>query len=341
MLSLSTYVRNASVHLMVVGVAIALAYSGWNCKSTTAPIVDPAASDVTLAVPAATDGFQVQVGPFNVLTGTEVQKDYYLKLPNATDVWVTKVVFRFNAGSHHLNVFKNDDSTYADQVIDDFNAIDFAHWRMVASSQRDSLVWEMPNGCAFLLKAHQQMMFQTHYVNAGTQATVTGRGLCLVNFITTPGNAAPANIVGCVFSQNTSIDLKPHTSSTWLKVVKLLPGNSKILLMTGHYHSRGKSFVVTHWKDGKATDTLYKNITWDDPPVNIYNPALNIAVGDSIAYITTYENPTDTEILFGGHVETQEHSNLFTYYYPAAPGKYSDFDKGANAGQPIETHIIP
>src|ERR1035437_6781332 len=117
MLSLSTYVRNTSVRLLVAGVAISLAYSGWNCKSTTAPIVDPSASDVTLAAPAATDGFQVRVGPFNVPSGTEVQKDYYLKLPNATDVWVSKVIFRFNAGSHHLNIFKNDDSTYADQVI--------------------------------------------------------------------------------------------------------------------------------------------------------------------------------------------------------------------------------
>lgn len=340
---LSYHVRAGVLRLSLVALVLSAGFFSWNCKSSTEPTVVPSATDVTLAAPAAGEGLQVKVGPFTVPAGTEVQKNYYLKLPNTTDIWVNKVVFRFNAGSHHLNIFKSDTANVADTVIDTFDAIPFAQWDLVGSSQVDSLVWEMPNGCAFHLNAHQQMIFQTHYVNASTQATATGRGLCLVNFYTLPAGTTPANPVGAVFSQDKAIDLPPHTAATYLKVVKAFPNDANIVLMTGHFHSRGKSFIVTKWKNGATGDTIYKNNTWDEPPVDIFSTPLHIAKGDSLAYITSYENTTDKEIKFGGHVEIEEHSNLFTYYYPAPMNGKAiyDFDFGANGGKPIETHPIP
>jgi len=343
MSTLLSRVRFTSLRLVIVAAAIASAYFSWNCKTTTTTPVSPSASDVKLTPPDSTQGFQVVIGPFDVPKGTEVQKNYYQKLPTTADVWVNKVVFHFNAGSHHLNIFKSDTANVPDHVEDTFDAIPFQSWDLVTSSQVDSLVWEMPAGCAFHLNAHQQMIFQTHYVNASTQATATGRGLCLINFYTLPAGTTPMYPVGAVFSQDKAIDLQPHTEATYLKIVKAFPNDAHILLLTGHFHSRGKSFIVTKWKNGVTGDTIYKNVTWDEPPVEIFSTPYHVAPGDSLAYITQYENSGSTEIKFGGHVEIEEHSNLFTYYYPApSNGKaIYDFDLGSNGGKPIETHSLP
>ena len=51
----------------------------------------------------------VVIGPFDVPSGQEVQRNYYQKLPIDQDIYVTKIELTYNVGSHHLNIFKSDD----------------------------------------------------------------------------------------------------------------------------------------------------------------------------------------------------------------------------------------
>ncbi|MDB5035589.1 MAG: uncharacterized protein JWQ98_2830 [Chlorobi bacterium] len=294
----------------------------YGCKDTaTTPVtVDPNA-DVTMTAPPAGKGIQVVIGPFDVPSGQEVQKNFYQKLPIDSDIYITKVEFKFNSGSHHLNIFKSDTTNVPDGVVDSFSALQFESWDMVAASQKGEYVWTLPPGTAIKLKAHQQMDFQTHYVNAGTQSTPNGRGKAIVNFWTTDKSNV-TSLVGAVFSNNKALDLKPHTAQTYCKVMKPFDHDVSLLLMTGHFHSRGKTFIVGHWDGTKLTDTIYQSSAWSDPPILQFATPLTVKAGDSIAYITTYENRTDNEIKFGPHVEIEEHANLFTFYYPGpATGK--------------------
>ena len=75
----------------------------------------------------------------------------------------------------------------------------------------------------------------------------------------------------------------------------------QIIGANGHFHSRGKSFVVGHWDPVNRTlrDTIYSNQTWDEPPVTPVVPTLAVRPGDSLAYVCSYENRTDNEIKFG------------------------------------------
>ncbi|HET7153683.1 MAG TPA: hypothetical protein VFJ29_07935 [Candidatus Kapabacteria bacterium] len=329
-----------------IAVIIALGLFLSSCKKNDSPTnsLGSSPTDVTMAPPPADSGFQIQLGPFPVPAGTEVQNNFYMKLPNfAPDFYVTRIDFIFNQGSHHLNVFKSDSVDIPDTVINTFN-VDFTNWQMVCASQVDTLTWKLPAGCGIHLKGGQQMDFQSHYVNANTQQTATGRGLALINFWVT--KTPPANLVGTVFSQNKKVFLLPYTEATYMKVVSAWPTDATLLLMTGHFHSRGKSFIVGHystayWNEHQALiDTIYKNQTWDEPPVFQWSPGLVQRQGiDSLAYITGYENNSADTITFGGHVETQEHSNLFTFYYPAQAQGSAIYDFGG--GEMIETHPLP
>jgi hypothetical protein len=292
--------------------------------------------DVTLAAPPAGQGYQVVIGPFDVPSGEEVQKNYYQKMPNDEDIYVTKIEFRFNSGSHHLNIFKSDSILVDDHVENTFNALQWESWDMVAASQKGEYTWTLPPGVAIKMKAHQQMDFQTHYVNAGTQATPTGRGKAIVNFWTTDKKNV-TSLVGAEFSNNKTIMIPAYTAATFCKTVKPLDHEVKILLMTGHFHSRGKTFTVGHWDGTKLTDTIYTSAAWSDPPILQFTTPLTLPKGDSLAFITTYENRSGTDIKFGPHVEYEEHANLFTFFYPSENGKATyDF----NGGFMVESHSL-
>ncbi len=316
--------------------ATAILCTSWGCSSEpTAP--DDSSADVTLAPPPAGEGLQIVIGPFDAPSSQEVQKNYYQKLPITEDIYVTKIEFRFNQGSHHMNIFKSDSINVPDHVENTFNAIAWESWDMVAASQKGDFTWTLPQGVAIKLNAQQQMIFQTHYVNAGTQKTPSGRGKVMINFWTIDKSEV-TTLVGAVFSNNKTINIPPFTSATYCKVVTPFEHDVKLLLMTGHFHSRGKTFTVGHWDGTKLTDTIYHSGNWSEPPILQFPTPLTIKAGDSIAYITTYENRTEDEIKFGPHVEYEEHANLFTFYYPGPANGKAIYD--FNGGMLLESHRI-
>lgn len=320
--------------VMAAGIVAAAVIGG--CSSETTAPSDPTA-DVTLAAPPAGQGIQVVIGPFDVPSGQEVQKNYYRKLPIDSDIYVTKVELRFNTGSHHLNVFKSDSIDVPDGDDNSFSALQWESWDMVAASQKGNLTWTLPPGVAIKLKAHQQMDFQAHYVNAGTQTTPSGRGKAIINFWTTDKKNV-TSIIGAQFCNNKTLKIAPHTSATYCKVVKPFAQDVNMLLMTGHFHSRGRTFIVGRWDGTKLIDTIYRNGNWDDPPIQQYSTPLTIRATDSLAYITTFENRTDTEIKFGPHVEYEEHANLFMFFYPGAPNGKAVYD--FTGGFLMESHPL-
>ncbi len=309
---------------------------GSGCSDDPATPGDPTA-DVMLAAPPAGQGIQVAIGPFDVESGAEIQRNYYQKLPIDSEIYVTKIEFKFNTGSHHLNIFKSDTLDVADRVENSFNAIQWESWDMVAASQKGDCVWTLPPGVAIKLNARQQMDFQIHYVNAGTQTTPTGRGKALINFWTTDKKNV-TTLVGAVFSNNKVITIPPYTSATFCKTVKPFEHDVNLLLMTGHFHSRGRTFTVGHWNGTALTDTIYHSGNWDDPPILQFPTPLMIRAGDSLAYITTYENRSGTEIKFGPHVEYEEHANLFTFYYPGPANGKAIYD--FTGGMLMESHSL-
>lgn len=285
---------------------------------TTSP-VESSAADPGLAPPPPGEGVQLTVGPFDVAQGSEVQKNFYMKLPVDHDVTLNRVQIAYNQGSHHCNIFRSDTGV-PDHVEDTFNAIDYEKYQMFAAAQTGTLDWKYPEGVGLKMKAQHQLVIQTHWVNANTQKTPVGQGMVKVNFwfadpqtVTTP--------LGMAFVVNKNLDLPPHTTSTANKIVDLA-GNSgyakdvKILAMTGHFHSRGKTFEINRFDGKESGERLYYSDNWDEPPMKFFDEPPTLKSGEKMRYTATFVNNTDMVIKFGPQVETQEHSNLFMYFIP-------------------------
>ncbi|HEY9723523.1 MAG TPA: hypothetical protein V6D47_16040, partial [Oscillatoriaceae cyanobacterium] len=279
-----------------------------------------------LAPPPEGQGVQLTIPAFDVPYLTEVQKDFYMKLPVDHDVMINRIQFSYPEGCHHCTLFKTDDLNVPDHVEDTFDAIAYQNYAMVAGAQAGELDWKLPDGVGEPMHAHEQLCLQVHFVNALTQKTPGGKGWVKINLWFADPKAITSDL-GSYFGINQNLDILPHTTATYSKDVDLsqfgVKDDVKIIAMTGHFHSRGRTFLINRINpDGSLGQELYRSENWDEPPFRLYDPPITLKAGEKLRYTTTYVNNSDITITFGPHVETQEHSNLFMYFYPGpADGK--------------------
>jgi len=266
-------------------------------------------------------GVQLATPLFDVPPGTEVQHCYYFKLPSDVDLDVVKIQIRYLPGSHHMNLFQSNQDV-PDHDEDCWGPVDFSRpdnpngWDMIAGSQSAALDWDLPSGVAFKLKAHRQMLLQTHYVNASTQATPTSKGRVKINLVAEPDPKKVTAHMGTMFANNVNIAIPPHSSRSFSTTCGMTNA-VKIAALTGHFHSRGRTFSVNLAPDGAdPTDEIYRSRDWSEPPFVVLDVPRSLPNGGGLYYTCDYQNDTDTMITFGPHVETQEHCNLFAYFYP-------------------------
>lgn len=280
---------------------------------------DPTAID--LAPPD--HGVQIGTPVFDVPPGTEVQHCYFFKLPSDVDLDVVRIQIRYLPGSHHMNLFQSS-ADVPDHDEDCWKPVAFSSasnpngWDLVAGSQSEALDWQLPQGVAFHLPARRQLMLQTHYVNAATQETPAAKGRVKVNLASEPDASKIGAHMGTMFANNTNINIPPHAARSF-STSCALPEAAHVVAMTGHFHSRGKTFSVNLAPDGAdPTDEVYRSRDWSEPPFTVLPAPRDLPAGGGLYYTCDYQNDTDMTITFGPHVETQEHCNLFAYYYPSS-----------------------
>ncbi|MCC6806999.1 MAG: hypothetical protein IT381_06225 [Deltaproteobacteria bacterium] len=287
-------------------------------------------ADVKLNKPSA--GFQLQVGPFDVPAGSELQDCYYFRVKE--DAWVHSFQIAQNPGTHHMNMFRVASSASGGGAspFDDgqvqrgcWDGLPFQDWGLIVNAQltdgqeqteNGAFVWTLPDGVATHLEAGELIMVQTHYVNATTQKTNLGRGKVVINFHTIPQSAVQAEL-GTMFANNRNIFLRAGEKSAFSSFCTV-PQQVTIAAVSGHFHSRGKRFTVSLANAaGDVTDPVYDNRDWHEPLFETFGgngPTLE--PGGGLNYACEFDNPFDFDIVFGPHVEFEEHCNLFAYYYP-------------------------
>ncbi len=301
--------------------------SSTDAKATQASTTSDAAAaassrELVLATPA--HGVQIGTPEFSVPPGKERQWCYYFKLPSDVDLDVVRFQIRFLAGSHHMNLFQTDKEV-PDHDEDCFAKMPFTSVEnpsgvdLVVGSQSESLDWKLPPGVAFKLKAHRQLILQTHYVNAATQQTPSGFGKVLINLDHGARSRAKVKItahMGTMFANNVNIHIPPLSSRSFSTTCGLSKP-VKLAALTGHFHSRGKVFSVNLAPNGAdPTEEIYRSRAWDEPPFRILSEPRDIPAGGGLYYTCDFENKTDLDVKFGPRVDTDEHCNLFAYFYP-------------------------
>ncbi|MDP4228986.1 MAG: hypothetical protein Q8916_01115, partial [Bacteroidota bacterium] len=184
--------------------------------------------------------------------------------------------------------------------------------------------------------ANDTIIAENHFVNidtlvaGGSQSTPNGKGKFIINLW--KSTAASTTRSSMCFARKKSIKILPNSDVTFSKDCNFSPSDIvrpiSVLGMTGHYHSRGKRFWVDKMKGfydangNKTGDTLlqanvYQSIAWDEPPFTVYDPPVLLNTGEFLRMSAEYVNNSANTFLFGPHVKTDEHFNLFTWFAPS------------------------
>jgi hypothetical protein len=310
--------KNALFPMVLLGLA--------GCGDETAP------SDADVSLDPPENGFQLVVGPFDVPAESELQDCYYFRVPQTT--YVTKFEIALNDGTHHMNMFRvalpgdGSDPPFDDGDVQRgcWDSLPFQDWGLLVNSQvnaangasnaEGSTVWQLPDGVATRLDEGELVMIQTHYVNGATQETGNGRGKVVINFHGMPEGDVTAEM-GSMFANNRDIRLpagEDYSATSFCNV----PEDVNLVAAAGHFHSRGKEFTVSVADSGgnPVGDPVYDSTSWDDPPFTTLEEPIAISARSGLTYTCSFHNSLDYDIVFGPHVEFEEHCNLFAYYYP-------------------------
>jgi hypothetical protein len=272
-----------------------------------------------VVLPPPERGVQVRVTAPAIPIGEEETACHYMKLPSDVDFDVNRIQIAVSGGSHHIHLYRPFDPNY--QVPDGFEvcnmAVDFNVWELVAATQLPRSDWELPEGVAYHFRAGEQILVQTHFVNVGALST-EGEGHVFMNL-----NEAPAGSVvhyaGSLFGQDRDVFVPAHSMPTQYADCTF-PNQITLMAMTGHYHFRGRVFT-SHKLDasGLPGAEIYHHEGYDDPLFLTYDAANapTFAPGEGLRWTCTWVNNTDDDFEFGPFTDTNEHCNLFAFYYPA------------------------
>ncbi len=301
-------------------------------------------TDVTLDPP--NPGFQLEVPAFDVPQGSEVQDCYFMAVPENTlhpgePLYIDRFTIRQNPGTHHMNVFRvgtvkdlgghDGDVVRGDAARKNpcWKSANWSDWPLVVNSQAstgDGMVdWQLPDGVAQKFEPGELLMLQTHYVNASTQHSALGRGKVLVNFHQIEADAVQHEM-GTLFATNQNIRICPGETKEFTKTCNFAKSEPlHIIAANGHFHSRGTDFRAYSYDavNDQRGEMFYESLVWDDPPM-ARDLDVTVPPMGGIEYSCGFHAEADDCgnaddeccYTFGGSVDTQEHCNLFLYYYP-------------------------
>jgi len=324
--------------LMLVA-SFSLVFSSCKDSSTdqtgdnNSPVTYDKDGNVQMAPPPAGEGVQIVIDPFDVPQGQEVQQNYWLKLPSDVAFDVARIQIATNKGTHHMNLFRTSaDKARPDTVENTFysNAL-FESADLMIEAQQQYIDWSMPEGVAIRLDPHQQLIIQTHYVNGSVadQLTPNGKGKIIINLY--KAKTPASQFASMLFAQNKKLTVLPFSDSTYEKFCNLNQAERplKILAMTGHFHSRGKTFMVERYDldNNQIIDTIYRNLDWNEPPfIDFTKNPIILEKGQGLRFTARYVNPTAKAFPFGPHTDIEEHMNLFMWFTPSYKGGQSIYD---------------
>lgn len=285
--------------------------------TTRQPLSDLSFTELT---PPAS-GFQMHLGPFDVIPNYEREFFYYQPLSHNTDVFVKQVEISMRPGTHHFilydfpsgatkptpNTFRDLRDPWGGYILPTVLSIQdqiFFHgtqWRLTD--------YTFPEGVALRLKAGHGLDMNSHYVNR-TNDTATGE--IYVNVHTVPLSEV-THVAENIFLNNDNFELPPNKITT-IKKTYTFNERRHIFMLWSHAHqhmTEFRIFGVGGSVDGKL---LYYTNDWEHPPLLELDPPLVLEAGQGLRAEATYNN-TENKTLRFGLLSEDEMMIIFGAYY--------------------------
>ena len=285
------------------------------------PSTAPASAFVAPTAPAAGQGFQLKVDPFDIITNFE--RELFVRRPvgNPSDIYVNRFTVNMRPGSHHFIAYDFDNKTIAppmnqvrdlrnaDGTMNLLTALQMSNHTYLMGSPNASYEYKFPEGAALLIPANASFDLNVHYVN---KSQVITKGEAYINIYTTP-QASVTKVVKTINMSNTSLSIPAGTRRTFTKSFTVSKP-SLVLTLTSHMHKTGEKFVIKIKGGTRDGETIYTTTDWEHPDVINFTKPVQLDKGEGLTSEITYNNTTTKAIQFG-LTSADEMGIIFGYYY--------------------------
>jgi hypothetical protein len=273
------------------------------------------------AAPAAGQGYQLKIDPFDVNPNFERELFVRRTVGNTSDVYVSRFTVNMRPGSHHFIAYDYSDKTSlpplnqvrdlrsADNTLNLLTAFQMRNHVYLAGAQSPNEDYSFPAGYALLIPANASLDLNTHYVNKG-KAVVKGEAY--INLYTIP-KASVTRVVQTLNLGNTSLTTQPGQRRTFTRTFTFSKAR-QILALTSHMHKLGEKFVIKISGGPRNGEVVYTTTDWEHPEVVNFAKPISLAKGEGLTSEITYFNNTTKTVNFGLTSE-DEMGIIFGYYY--------------------------
>lgn len=328
-------------------VALALVVSA-GCQSTKTTVVDAGAIDsasgdaqtadtaagqatdatatsttdaaVDVPAPATSTTLKLHIGDWTMKPKQEVTRCVIKRLDNADPVFVHALHSKAVKGSHHLIVYRSDDTV---EKPEPFDCDPFAETLsgnniplMISQVYDETLT--LPTGVAFEFKAKQMIRLEMHFLNYYKDDITAAAD---VTFETLPATEVKDKADMFFFGTGSfTLPAGKVTTTPW----NWLPmwDGAHLFALTGHEHALGTNVEIALQSTGTDAppQAIYppvgKPFDWSEPPMAKFDPPIAFDKSGGLSYRCTWNNTTDKTVTFGESA-TQEMCFLWGYYYPS------------------------
>ena len=300
------------------------------------------------APPLPGQGYQIHLPPFTIEPGTEREVYYTTQIrdengnPVEEDIFISRVEIFYPAGSHHFIIYRLTEEGLANGIqnrgiipgigvnpADAFRELDtedplvlgnFGVDRLfVVGTQTDDTVYEFPEGVGLRMPGDTVYDLNSHYINLLGDEPLIGE--TYVNIYTIPEEEVQYEAVE-IFVSNRSINVPPGTTRlarmTWYVEDELeRRGHDpetelSVFLLSSHMHRHGELFEIFQRSSG---DLLHRSIAYDNAPIDLFNPVLQLGQDDGLKFQCTHNNYDTDEPLIFGLTSEDEMCIIYGYYY--------------------------
>lgn len=246
-------------------------------------------------------------GPIQVESGQDITVCTYVRSESDVDQDITAFVTSQSKGGHHLIVYTIDHAVDAEPHLCPQGGQ--PSWTQVLATQLEEEEIRFPEGVGFRVKAHQQYVMETHFLNA-TDAALAVESKFGVAY------AAPGTVkerAATYFFGTMNIDIPPMSSVS--ASAECHPPKAMTLhTMFGHQHRMGTRLAVSRGA-GEKGEGVYESTDWENPLIASFDGGIDVTPEDILRVECDWKNSSDKTLRY-------PHEMCFAigYYWPADTG---------------------
>lgn len=315
-----------STHLVALFASFAL----FGCSSEgdgPTPVV-PGNEAKELEAPAPGTGVQFKMLS-TIEPGNETERCQFVVAP-PEGLNVNNSEVRYNGGSHHVLLYMTPyteipTENRSGEKVDTSGVMECpegatADWRasgVIGGSQSfegENLLNQLPEGVAVKIKPGAVLLMNVHYLNASAKPLDTD---VRINLYSIPEEEVKEE-AGILFYYNPFIQV-PASGTASARMRCPVDTDISLVNVQSHMHRRGMG-AVAYLTDGAGNEIqqIYSSTTWENVPVEKFEPALQIKAGQALDYRCDYSNPEARDIVQGATTK-DEMCMLIGPYYPRNP----------------------